>query len=79
MRLGLFLWALSLLGAEAGYVDPSACRTCHPQIYDSYAKTGMGRSFARAQSVPRLTDFVHEKSGRRYSVVERGGACVPAA
>ena len=74
MRLGLFLAALSLLGAEAGYVDPSTCRTCHPQIYDSYAKTGMGRSFTRAQSVPPLTDFVHEKSGRRYSVVERAGA-----
>jgi predicted CXXCH cytochrome family protein len=69
----MLLPALSLLGAEPGYVDPGTCRACHQGIYDSYAKTGMGRSFARAEFVPSLPEFVHEKSGRRYSVVERSG------
>ncbi len=33
----------------------------------------MGRSFARAASVPALPDFYHAASDRHYAVIERGG------
>lgn len=32
----------------AHYVGTQACRECHPLIYESYQRTGMGRSFAVA-------------------------------
>ena len=72
MRWAWLFAALSAHAAEQGYVDPAACRPCHPQIFDSYRKTGMGRSFARAGDVPRLAEFFHQPSERYYSVVERG-------
>ncbi|MBK9292186.1 MAG: tetratricopeptide repeat protein [Bacteroidetes bacterium] len=33
---------------SARYVGMQQCRECHPLIYDSYMRTGMGRSFGRA-------------------------------
>ncbi|HXA49952.1 MAG TPA: tetratricopeptide repeat protein [Candidatus Acidoferrum sp.] len=57
--------------AEKGYVDPALCRPCHSAIYDSYSKTGMGRSFGRALVVPRLEEFVHTPSRRSYRIVQR--------
>lgn len=74
MRLLTLLASLSAFGAESGYVDPVRCRACHQSIYDSYAKTGMGRSFGPAGAVPDLADFFHDASARRYSVVNRAGA-----
>ena len=64
---------LSAHAAETGYVEPSACRPCHARIFDSYLKTGMGNSFAKAGSVPPLSGFLHALSGLDYSVVERSG------
>jgi predicted CXXCH cytochrome family protein len=43
-------------------------------LYDSYMRTGMGRSFAKATEVPALDTFVHTPSGRHYSVVRRNRA-----
>ena len=71
MRWAWLFAALSVHGAEPGYVDPAACRPCHTQIFESYRKTGMGRSFAKAVDVPRLAEFLHQPSERYYSVVER--------
>jgi Flp pilus assembly protein TadD len=71
MRWAWLFAALSVHGAEPGYVNPDACRPCHTQIFESYRKTGMGRSFAKAVDVPRLTEFFHKPSERYYSVVER--------
>lgn len=61
-----------LQAAEPGYTDPAACRPCHQEIFDSYAQTGMGRSFARSSLVPpgRID---HPASQRSYEVVRRGG------
>ena len=74
MRLALIVaFPLLALGAEPGYVDPSQCRSCHTAIYDSYMRTGMGRSFAKATGVPALEKFTHAASGRQYSVVQRDG------
>jgi Tfp pilus assembly protein PilF len=73
-RPGLIIAAITVAIArttEKGYVDPALCRPCHSAIYDSYSKTGMGRSFGRALDVPRLEEFVHTPSRRSYRVVQR--------
>jgi hypothetical protein len=57
--------------AEPGYVDPKLCRGCHTTIYDSYARTGMARTFAPVSGVPPLDRFVHEPSRRIYRIVGR--------
>jgi hypothetical protein len=59
--------------AEPGYVDPATCRPCHAQIFESYQKTGMGRSLAKVSTVPPLKEFPHQPSARSYSIVEREG------
>lgn len=33
--------------AEPAYADASVCATCHPEIADTYRRTGMGQSFFR--------------------------------
>jgi Flp pilus assembly protein TadD len=67
----LFLLAAVASAAEPGYVDPARCRACHTAIYESYSKSGMGRSFGPASGVPRLESFVHEPSHRSYRIVAR--------
>jgi hypothetical protein len=72
------LWLLLIAGlrghaAEPGYVDPSTCQPCHARIVESYRKTGMGRSFSKADAPP-LTEFFHPPSRRSYSVVKRSGS-----
>jgi hypothetical protein len=75
MRWTLLLAAaLSAYAAEPGYVDPATCWPCHARIFESYRKTGMGRSFAKVDASPPAVEFFHEASGRYYSVVERDGA-----
>jgi formate-dependent nitrite reductase cytochrome c552 subunit len=42
--------AIALLFAASGapvYVNPAECAACHTRIAESYARTGMARSFAR--------------------------------
>jgi Flp pilus assembly protein TadD len=72
------LWLLLIAGlsanaAEPGYVDPSTCQPCHARIFESFLKTGMGRSFAKADAPP-LAEFFHPSSRRYYSVVKRSGS-----
>ena len=77
MSLTWILPALTLIvnAAESGYVRPDRCRSCHVEIFESYARTGMARSFARIESVPLLEEwtsrFVHRASSRVYSVARR--------
>jgi len=64
-------WFLALaIAAEPGYADPAACRACHSAIYDSYQKTGMGRSFRRV-AAPPAGEFYHRGSNRHYRVFSR--------
>ena len=42
--------ALSLYGQDRGYVDSRVCAGCHRQLYESYSRTGMGRSFGRVDA-----------------------------
>jgi Putative Zn-dependent protease, contains TPR repeats len=69
----LFTLLLSADAAEPGYADPATCRPCHAKIFESYKKTAMGRSFAKVDAVPPLTEFRHQPSERFYSVVDRAG------
>jgi Tfp pilus assembly protein PilF len=73
MRLLVFIFVACARGTEPGYTDPARCRPCHQAIFDSYAKTGMGRSFSRATDLPGPGRFVHQLSGRSYSTVHRDG------
>ena len=72
MRCAMLWVAVTALAAEKGYVAPETCRTCHQGIYDSYAKTGMGRSFYKVTELPALKDFLHDKSQRKYSIAKQG-------
>jgi len=69
----LLICGISAYAAESGYVDPVACQPCHSRIFESYRKTGMGRSFAKAGSPPTLAEYFHPASKRFYSVVQRAG------
>ena len=60
-----------------GYADASACANCHLRIANTYALTGMARSFARLgadkswRATPGRVD--HKASGRHYTMVQRDG------
>jgi predicted CXXCH cytochrome family protein len=67
--------AAGLRGAPE-YVDAKVCATCHREIAQSYALTGMGRSFARVTAATVTgspKDYWHDRSDTHYTVVERGG------
>ena len=78
--IGAFLgWRLlAQTPAGAGHIDPSACAACHARIADSYARTGMGRSFRSAASGVLLPEFgagplAHDASGQLFRFTRRGG------
>ncbi|HEY4086281.1 MAG TPA: tetratricopeptide repeat protein [Bryobacteraceae bacterium] len=61
------------------YVNAQVCAGCHSQIAESYAKTGMGRSFARPSAQVQLEDFTkgdyyHDRSDTHFSMLQRDGA-----
>ena len=67
------------VGIRAEYVDPATCGGCHQEIWASFRKTGMGRSFQRLRPEARdgiagpAEPFHHEPSNRYYSHVQRDG------
>src|SRR5438045_1333337 len=70
---------LLITGSDAGYVDTSACAGCHRQIWDTYGRTGMGRSFTRIKPQAQGGDFqtnntfYHSASDRYYTMFTREG------
>ena len=61
----------------AGYVDPGSCASCHREIAENYARTGMGRSFRSVRpntARPEFdgTSFNHAASGQRFTAIRRG-------
>lgn len=42
------------------YVGMNACKSCHNEIYTSFKRTGMGRSFNRA--TPQISDALFDKN-----------------
>ncbi len=47
------------LGADAQYVGMKTCRSCHEAIYQSFIKTGMGKSFGPATAQRTAGNFHH--------------------
>ena len=61
--------------SQAGgrYADPALCGQCHGGIAETYAKTGMGRSFrrVRGEKAARSDASSTAKSGNRSTDVRR--------
>jgi predicted CXXCH cytochrome family protein len=49
------------------------CAPCHSRIYQTYRRTGMGRSFYRATPGETVADFYHQASDTHYSMSVRDG------
>src|SRR5688500_4955428 len=45
------------LSADAHYVGMQTCAGCHQDIYNSFLRTGMGRSFGVAERSRSAADF----------------------
>jgi hypothetical protein len=84
-----YLWALPLTAlflllrgqtANSAYVDGRLCAGCHMKIAQTYALTGMARSFYRPQLRNTLEDytrgnpFYHQMSGTWYAMEQMDGA-----
>ena len=61
------------------YVDPAVCAGCHVNIWETYRRTGMGRSFYRAalnntigENQKNIT-FYHKASDSYFTMFERDG------
>jgi hypothetical protein len=78
------MWLLAVvvvtgLGVALADTGVEACSPCHAEIAASYAATGMGRSFYRAEPARMNEDFrvrnrlEHSLSERSYLLVERDG------
>ena len=62
--------------AGSGFLEPGACATCHREIAESYARTGMARSFGRIRpDSPELSRgaFQHKTSEELFTVSNRDG------
>jgi Tetratricopeptide repeat len=58
------------------YVGDEACRQCHSAKYETFKKTGMGRSMSRAALAPNASSnpvTLDMKDGRVYSVFFKDG------
>jgi len=69
---------VSVLPAQPGYTDPNACAVCHAQIAETYARTGMARSFgaiAPGAALPPMAGgtFRHDASEQIFSLPVRHG------
>jgi Flp pilus assembly protein TadD len=84
-----YLWAIPLTAvflllrgqtASNAYVEGQLCAGCHMKIAQTYALTGMARSFHRPQTQNTLEDytrgnpFYHRLSGTWYAMEQRDGA-----
>lgn len=60
--------------SDASYVDPRACASCHRGIWETYRKTGMGRSFYKASAENTGTaTYYHKPSDSYFAVLQRDG------
>jgi len=61
------------------YVDPALCAGCHPNISETYQRTGMGRSFYRPTLANTIGErgkavtFYHQPSESYFTMLERDG------
>ena len=60
--------------AEPGYIDSRVCATCHRSIAESYARTGMGRSFRVPGPADQLEGaYYHTASDTYFQMIRRDG------
>ena len=64
---------------DAGYVGPEACAGCHRNIWETYRRTGMARSFYRPSPTNTVEDytenntFYHKASDSYFTMLRRDG------
>jgi predicted CXXCH cytochrome family protein len=64
---------------EGGYVGPEACAGCHRDIWETYRRTGMARSFYRPSPMNAVEDytkkntFYHKASDSYFTMLRRDG------
>ena len=62
---------------SAEYTDSRVCAQCHSAIWETYRRTGMGRSFYAPSAATRLEDYsktyYHRASETYYEMVQRDG------
>ena len=68
----LVLSAMEVRGGRDGYIGAAACARCHAAIAQSYAETGMARSFRSVQPDIQLPEFdgrafLHEASRQTFT------------
>ena len=65
--------------SNARYVDPKLCAGCHRNVWETYRRTGMARSFYRPTVSNTVGDgkkpvsFYHQPSASYFTVFERDG------
>jgi tetratricopeptide (TPR) repeat protein len=65
--------------AQRGYVDSKLCAACHADVYNSYMRTAMARSFARPDTENEIEDyasnksFFHAASATWFEMIRRNG------
>jgi Tfp pilus assembly protein PilF len=65
--------------ASASYVGADACRSCHAEVFSTFSRTGMGRSFYPLTADRVIEDwtgnntFTSASSGLRYRMERRDG------
>lgn len=74
LKLAIFaVLAMWTVNAQSrGFVEPGTCATCHSQIAESYARTGMARTFG-ASPDPVEGRFEHSASGQIFTILIREG------
>src|SRR5579864_5550661 len=66
--------ALAAFVLTAGCLQAQVCATCHREIYESWRRTGMGRSFSRITSTDvRDATFDHAPSDQHFTIYRRDG------
>jgi len=75
LALGMFSGLLR--GQPAGYIDSKVCAGCHQGIWETYRRTGMGRSFYRPSATNQIEDYTkiyfHRPSATYYAMVQHDG------
>jgi tetratricopeptide (TPR) repeat protein len=64
--------ALLVLPAVACQAQSEKCAACHSHIYQTFRRTGMGRSFYRAEQIGTAS-YDHVPSEEHYAVIARDG------
>jgi predicted CXXCH cytochrome family protein len=74
----IILGALAVAQSQS-YVAPEVCAGCHRDIWETYRKTGMGRSFYRPTAANTVEDytnkntFYHQASDSYFTMLRRDG------